>query len=112
MAKKTQKDVAATSAVASVKDYGILLSPIITEKSAVVGQAGNTLVFKVDPRASKTDIRTAVERIFSVKVEGIRTCTFIGKLKRTARSIGRRAGYKKAYITLAEGSKIDLVEGV
>ena len=110
MAKKDKKDVAATSASATVKDYGVLLSPVITEKGAAGGEA--TVVFKVDPRASKCDIRGAVERIFSVKVAGIRTCSYLGKLKRTARSIGRRAGYKKAYVTLAEGSKIDLVEGV
>jgi large subunit ribosomal protein L23 len=101
-----------TPSTARVADYAVLVSPVITEKSAVAGADGRTVVFRVDPRASKDAIRGAVERVFSVKVDSVRTCTFLGKTKRTARSIGRRAGYKKAYVTLAEGSKIDLVEGL
>jgi large subunit ribosomal protein L23 len=102
----------APSGKAKVADYGVLVTPVITEKSASVGANGLTVVFKVDPRASKGDIRGAVERVFSVKVESVRTARFLGKVKRTAKSAGRRAGYKKAYVTLAEGSKIDLVEGL
>jgi large subunit ribosomal protein L23 len=107
MAKKKVKTEAAR-----VADYGIILSPVISEKSAMVGASGQTVTFRVDPRASKTEIRGAVERVFSVKVDAIRTCRFIGKLKRTVTGVGKRAGYKKAYVTLAEGSKIDLVEGL
>jgi large subunit ribosomal protein L23 len=100
------------TAQAKVTDYAVLISPVITEKSATVGANGRTVSFRVDPRASKDEIRGAVERVFSVKVEGVRTCRFIGKNKRTAKGLGRRAGFKKAYVTLAEGSKIDLVEGL
>lgn len=100
-----------TTAV-KVNDYSILHCPVISEKSALVGASGRTVTFRVDPRASKEDIRGAVERVFSVKVEGVRTATFLGKLKRTQKGIGKRAGYKKAYVTLVEGSKIDLVEGL
>jgi len=107
MAKKKVKTEAAR-----VADYGIILSPVISEKSAMVGASGQTVTFRVDPRASKTEIRGAVERVFSVKVDAIRTCRFMGKLKRTMTGVGKRAGYKKAYVTLAEGSKIDLVEGL
>jgi len=108
MAKK--KD---TTVAAKVSDYATLLSPVITEKSAVVGsRSGQVVTLRVDPRASKDEIRGAVERVFSVKVTGVRTSRYLGKVKRTARSIGRRAGYKKAYVTLAEGSKIELVEGL
>jgi large subunit ribosomal protein L23 len=107
MAKKSTK-----SAVAKVNDYAVILSPVISEKSALVGSAGRTVAFRVDPRATKDEIRGAVERVFSVKVDGVRTCTFKGKLKRTQRGIGKRAGYKKAYVTLVEGNKIDLVEGL
>lgn len=99
-------------ATAKVGDYAILLSPVITEKSALVGANGRTVSFRVDPRASKEEIRGAVERVFSVKVEGIRTCRFMGKTKRTMRGLGKRAGFKKAYVTLVQGSKIDLVEGL
>jgi large subunit ribosomal protein L23 len=107
MAKKIQK-----TAVAQVNDYAILLSPVISEKSALVGESGQVVTFRVDPRATKTEIRTAVERVFSVKVNEVRTCTFQGKLKRSMRGTGKRAGYKKAYVSLVEGSKIDLVEGL
>ncbi len=106
------KKVSAKTSNARVADFGLLQSPIITEKSAAVGENGLTVVFKVDPRASKEDIRGAVERVFAVKVSSVRTCTFMGKLKRTQRSLGKRAGYKKAYVTLVEGNKIDLVEGL
>ena len=97
---------------ARVKDYATIQAPLITEKSALVSGGGKTVTFRVDPRASKDDIRGAVERVFSVKVAAVRTCTFRGKLKRTAKGLGKRAGYKKAYVTLAEGSKIELVEGL
>jgi large subunit ribosomal protein L23 len=108
---KKVKDVTPSPRNASVKDYSVIVSPVITEKGAA-NEGSNTVVFRVDPRATKTDIRGAVERVFSVTVRSVRTATFAGKEKRTARSIGRRAGYKKAYVSLAEGSKIDLVEGV
>ena len=107
MAKKVQK-----SAVARVNDYAILISPVISEKSAMVGEAGQVVTFRVDPRATKTEIRSAVERVFSVKVDEVRTCSFKGKLKRTMRGAGKRAGFKKAYVSLAQGNKIDLVEGL
>jgi large subunit ribosomal protein L23 len=100
------------TAQAKVNDYAVLLSPVITEKSATIGASGRTVSFRVDPRASKEEIRGAVERVFSVKVEGVRTARFIGKTKRTAKGLGKRAGFKKAYVTLVEGSKIDLVEGL
>jgi len=105
---KTKK----TTTAVKVGDYATVLSPVITEKSALIGANGRVVTFRVDPRASKDEIRGAIERVFSVKVEGVRTVRYQGKVKRTARSVGRRAGYKKAYVTLAEGSKIELVEGL
>jgi large subunit ribosomal protein L23 len=107
MAKKNT-----ATAAAKVSDYGIILSPVITEKSAIVGGAGRVVTFRVDPRASKEDIGVAVERVFSVKVDAVRTSRFLGKTKRSATGVARRAGYKKAYVTLAEGHKIDIVEGL
>jgi large subunit ribosomal protein L23 len=109
-AKKTaSKEAVAT---ARISDYGILLQPVITEKSSLVGGDKGRYVFRVDPRSTKTDIRRAVEGIFNVKVDSVNTAAFMGKVKRTARSVGRRAGYKKAYVTLKEGFTIDIVEGV
>jgi large subunit ribosomal protein L23 len=88
--------------------YAILKSPVLTEKAMSTG----LLVLTVDPRANKTDIRVAVERVFKVKVVGVRTARYNGKPKRVGRSVGKRAGYKKAYITLAEGSEVNVLEGV
>jgi large subunit ribosomal protein L23 len=106
MAKKREKTTA------RVTDYAVLQHPVITEKSAAQGGGQPTVVFRVDPRATKLEVRGAVERIFNVKVESVRTCTFIGKVKRSASGASRRAGYKKAYVTLAAGSSIDIVEGL
>lgn len=99
-------------AAASVKDYGLLLSPVITEKTSTIGNGGRVVTMLVDPRATKDELKGAIERVFSVKVEAIRTLTYKGKTKRTARGVGKLAGSKRAYVTLVEGSKIDLVEGV
>ena len=93
---------------ASSQHYSIIKKPIITEKGASLG----ILTLAVDSRASKTAIREAVERLFKVKVTGVRTANYTGKPKRVGRSFGRRAGYKKAYISLAEGSEINILEGV
>lgn len=96
----------------SLRDFDILDKPLITEKSSIVGGDGSTVVFKVAKSASKSDIRAAVERVFDVQVKAVRTCNFLGKLKRTTRSIGRRASFKKAYVTLQPGQSIDIVEGL
>jgi large subunit ribosomal protein L23 len=101
-----------TDAAPVVNNYGVLVSPIITEKSALVGGSGNVLVFEVAPKATKTEIKAAIERVFKVNVVGVRTCNFIGKRKRTARGQGYRSGYRKAYVTLKEGQTVDVVEGL
>ncbi|MCB0338477.1 MAG: 50S ribosomal protein L23 [Bdellovibrionales bacterium] len=95
-----------------LRDFAVLDRPILTEKSSVVGASGSTFVFRVDPRATKTDIREAIERLFEVNVESVRTCNYLGKLKRTMRSVGRRSSFKKAYVTLQEGQSISVVEGL
>ena len=109
LSKKMRKE---PSVVATRTDYSVLLNPIITEKSSVIGASGRTVVFHVDPRATKTEVKAAVERIYKVNVEGVRTLNMKGKVKRSARSIGQRADKKKAYVTLREGQTINLVEGL
>lgn len=104
--KKTEKSAAKRS------DYGILVKPVVTEKSSLVGAAGNKIVFRVHPDATKDEVRTAVERVFKVNVEAVNTVNYMGKMKRTMRSRGRRDSFKKAYVTLREGQTIDLVEGI
>lgn len=97
--------------VADSNDYKVILEPFITEKAAFVGNDGSVVVLKVAPKASKVEIKEAVERIFKVSVHSIRTANYLGKLKRTVRGTGRKPKFKKAYVTLKEGQTIDFVEG-
>lgn len=111
--RNSKKKGKADTVTPSVKNYSVFLSPVITEKSSTLGGgAGSVIAFKVDPRASKSEIKTAVEKVFKVEVQKVRTTNYLGKVKRTARSIGRRAQFKKAYITLKTGHTIDIVEGL
>ena len=89
----------------------IIKGPVITEKGTLVNEQSNQVVFRVDPRANKVEIRQAVERLFKVKVEKVRTSRVLGKVRRVGRHAGRRADWKKAYVTLAEGARIDFFEG-
>ncbi len=96
-----------------LKDYQIIIAPFITEKSANVGGKDYSgVVLKVDRRASKLDVKEAVEKIFKVEVANVRTCNYIGKLKRSGRSSGRRAAYKKAYVNLKPGFEMNIFEGL
>ena len=97
---------------ARAQDYSLLGRPVVTEKSSYVGSGGSCLTFKVAPKATKTQIREAVERVFGVKVAKVRTCNYLGKIKRTPRGFGRRANFKKAYVMLGEGESVDILSGV
>lgn len=92
--------------------FEVIRSPLITEKGTMVGESANQVVFRVDPRANKIEIRRAVETIFKVKVVEVRTVNVLGKKKRVKRSVGKRPDWKKAYVTLAEGQRIDFFEAV
>lgn len=105
--------------VLNMNVWDILKSPVITEKSVLLKEAsseegeGQVLSFKVDRKASKDDIRKAVEEIFSVKVSKIRTVNYEGKMKKRGRYEGRRASWKKAYVTLQKGEPIvDYAEAI
>jgi len=87
----------------------VLLAPNISEKSTMTAEANNTVVFKVVTDANKTEIKAAVEKLFEVSVEDVRTLNVKGKIKRTGARTGRRNDWKKAYVTLSEGSEIDFV---
>ena len=89
----------------------VIKGPIITEKGTLVNEVGNQVVFRVDPRANKVEIRQAIERLFKVKVEKVRTSRVLGKTRRVGKTMGRKSDWKKAYVTLAEGSRIDFFEG-
>ena len=86
----------------------ILRAPVISEKSSAAQQDKNTLVFKVLKDATKDEIKAAVETLFNVKVDAVRTVNFQGKVRRTARGFGKRSDWKKAYVTLPEGTQLDI----
>ena len=89
----------------------VIQGPVITEKGTLVNERGNQVIFRVHPHANKVEIRRAVETLFKVKVEKVRTSRLLGKVRRVGRHAGRRPDWKKAYVTLAEGSRIDFFEG-
>jgi large subunit ribosomal protein L23 len=68
-------------------------------------------LFKVRPDANKIEVKKAVEVLFKVKVEKVRLARYLGKIRRVGRSMGRRSQWKKAYVTLKEGDKIDFFGG-
>ena len=113
MAKKKK----AAEQKATIEHYSVLLAPAITEKASTAeslksGVGRNRLVLKVDRRATKPEIREAVEKVFNVKVHSVNTVNYMGKAKRTTSVVGRRAAFKKAYITLEEGHAVQVVEGL
>lgn len=89
----------------------IIRRPLITEKGTRLQETLNQYLFEVDPSANKIEIKHAVENRFNVTVKKVRTLNVRGKLKRMGRFTGRRPGLKKAIVTLAEGNKIDFIEG-
>ena len=96
-----------------MKNYDRLITaPLITEKGTLVNEQANQFVFRVRPEANKVEIRRAVETFFKVKVEAVRTANYMGKFRRVGKSIGRRPKWKKAYVTLATGQRIDFFENV
>lgn len=87
----------------------VLIAPVVSEKSTRVGEQSRQMVFKVLPDASKPEVRKAVEKMFDVTVMGVQLANVKGKVKRFGQTTGRRSDWKKAYVTLAEGSDIDFV---
>jgi len=85
----------------------VLLAPHISEKSTVIADKSRQFVFQVMRDASKSEIKQAVEHLFSVEVETVRVCNVQGKLKRMGQMFGRRNHGKKAYVTLKPGFDID-----
>jgi large subunit ribosomal protein L23 len=94
-----------------LKHYDTIVSPVITEKSTMASE-NNQVVFKVADSASKPEIKAAVEALFNVKVESVNTLTRKGKAKRFRGVPGRQKSFKKAIVTLAEGSSIDVTTGL
>ncbi len=87
--------------------YKILLGPLVSEKTADLGEKENSIVFKVIKDATKPEIKAAVEELFSVNVEDVRVLNVKGKTKRSKHGIGVRSDWKKAYVRLEQGQDID-----
>src|SRR3982751_1173910 len=103
--------------------WDILKSPVVTEKSVILKEdstdensdrkQGQVLTFRVDRKATKPEIKSAVEEVFNVKVAVVRTVQYEGKMKRRGKQEGRRANWKKAYVTLKKGEPmVDYAEAI
>jgi large subunit ribosomal protein L23 len=93
------------------KAYQIILNPLVTEKSTQQSEF-NKMVFSVPVDANKLEVKSSIEKIFSVKVASVNTILLKGKVKRFKGVLGRRSNTKKAIVTLAPGNTIDLSAGV
>jgi large subunit ribosomal protein L23 len=91
--------------------YDIVISPVITEKATMASEH-NQVTFRVPLDADKRAVKAAVEGLFNVKVAAVNTIVVMGKTKRFRGRPGQRSDYKKAIVTLAEGSKIDVTTGI
>ncbi|WP_111978848.1 50S ribosomal protein L23 [Algibacillus agarilyticus] len=87
----------------------VLKAPHVSEKATQTAEGNNTLVFKIATDATKAEVKAAVEKLFEVSVTGVRTTNVKGKSKRFGARFGKRADWKKAYVTLAEGSEVDFI---
>jgi large subunit ribosomal protein L23 len=94
-----------------VKTNQVLKRPLITEKTTAKQGEANQYFFEVDHRATKHDVRNAVEEIFKVNVKAVRTLNVPGKRKRVGRNVGMTSDWKKAAVTLKEGQRIEMLEG-
>ena len=92
--------------------YDVIKKPIVSEKSTLLTESKNAYVFEVAAAANKQEIKQAVEKLFKVKVSSINTQIVQGKLKRTGQFLSKRKNWKKATVTLKEGQKIELFQGV
>jgi large subunit ribosomal protein L23 len=86
--------------------YTVIRRPLITEKGMTVKETQNTLVFEVAEKATKTEVKQAVESLFKVKVVAVRTSIVEGKERRRGKFTGYRPDWKKAYVKLKDGEKM------
>ena len=89
-----------------MKLHEVIVRPLVTEKGVDKKDNERTLCFEVALDANKTQVKAAVEKLFKVKVAGVRTATFDGKLRRRGKFAGYRSEWKKAYVKLKEGQKV------
>ena len=94
------------------KFFHVIKKPLVTEKATQVTASHNQYVFEVDVSSNRHEIRNAIEELYKVKVEKVRTLIVRGKIKNFRQRSGKRPNWKKAYVTLKEGNKIELHPGV
>jgi large subunit ribosomal protein L23 len=87
--------------------YNVVLAPVVSEKSTFVADKNRQYVFRVSDRATKPEIKAAVELMFKTKVDSVTVLNVKGKQRRFGRIEGRRRSWKKAYVRLAEGQEIN-----
>ena len=87
----------------------ILVGPHVSEKASIIAEKNNQICFKVRRDSTKKEIAQAVEMMFEVKVDNVQVTNVRGKNKRFGQTMGKRADWKKAYVTLAEGHDIDFL---
>ncbi|BAP89653.1 50S ribosomal protein L23 [Burkholderiales bacterium GJ-E10] len=92
--------------------YNVLLAPIISEKSTMIGEKHNQVAFRVIQDAAKQEVKAAVELLFKVQVDSVQILNRAGKEKRFGRTPGRRSDMRKAYVCLKAGQEINFAEGV
>jgi large subunit ribosomal protein L23 len=97
--------------MAELKHYDVILRPVITEKATAVSEY-NQVVFEVAKKATKPEIKAAVEGLFGKKVKAVNTLVVKGKTKRFRGQLGQRSDWKKAVVTLADGESIDITTGI
>jgi len=94
-----------------MNEYDIVVRPIITEKSTLLKDAGNQYIFEVQRDANKIEIKSAVEKLFKVKVVSVHVSNMEGKKKRLGRFAGKKPDWKKAVVKLSPKDKITIFEG-
>lgn len=92
--------------------HDVIRRPLVTEKSTTANEDQNKAVFEVDVRATKPEIRRAVEELLGVRVRKVNTCHYAGKKKRVRQKVGRQRNWKKAIVTLEPGQRLEYFEGV
>jgi len=90
----------------------VLVKPLLTEKASIATENTNRYVFKVQLKANKYQIRTAIESMFDVKVVNVRTAVLPGKVRRSGRGVKKTSSWKKAYVKIQDGQKIELFKGI
>ncbi len=92
--------------------YDMIIRPVVTEKTTEQKERDNQITFEVNPKTNRIEVKRAIENIFNVKVDTVRTMNIKGKVKRRGRVIGKRKNWKKAIVTLMPGQRIDFFDGV